>query len=109
MDNLNIIKDSAELRKLITENPELPIVVMEARKQQPQNGAGHTARMYAAELERYLIMRYRGTMNRSMMIRQNSRKIYGTIFPILRTQFPNLKRSSRGAKRIMHSTGTRLL
>ena len=28
MDNLNIIKDSAELRELITENPELPIVVM---------------------------------------------------------------------------------
>ena len=28
MYNLNIIKDCAELRKLITENPELPIVVL---------------------------------------------------------------------------------
>lgn len=28
MERINIIKDSAELRKLIAENPELPIVVM---------------------------------------------------------------------------------
>lgn len=28
MSNLNIIKDSTELRKLIAENPNLPIVVM---------------------------------------------------------------------------------
>ena len=28
MSDLNIIKDSTELRKLIAENPDLPIVVM---------------------------------------------------------------------------------